>query len=283
MLYTRLKGGVSMRSLTLALLLVALIAIPALEARAEEKDWDDWKIGLGVYFPLTSISGDLSVASPMGGDAELPIDLSFRDITEYYKGSFNGILALKRRRWSFNLDFAYVKLEGEKYNPFILDSQVKVKTTLSITEGELFVGYQLSDPDQSVSEIIFGTRYISQKVNLVADLIVPAFSESDYGIDEELTESWWMGFLGARHYGPLLGAENWNLIVRADVGAFDTSGRLTWRANIGTNWQFANHFDLVLMYKWLGVDYKKGQPGDSDYYYYKAIEHGPIIGLGINF
>jgi hypothetical protein len=281
MLYTRLKGGVSMRSLTLALLLVALVAIPVLDqAQAKEKDWDDWKFGIGLYLPLTNVSGSLSMASPTGGEDNIPLDLGFRDVVEYWKGGFSGVLALKRRRWSFNLDLMWVKLESDMSIP-VLISEAAVKTTLSLSEHEFFIGYQISDPDEGVSEIIFGTRYIGHNIKLKADTVTPALTST--GIDEEVSKNWWMGFIGARHIGHLLGAEKWYMVIRADVGAFDTSGRLTWRADLGANWKFAKHWNLGLMYKWLGVDYKKGQPGDSDYYYYKATEHGPVFGIGINF
>lgn len=270
-----------MRSLTLALLLVALVAISGLDqAQAKEKDWDDWKFGIGLYFPLTNISGNVSVAAPSGDPTGLPIDLRFRDLADNWKGGINGIFALKRRRWSFNLDLGYVKLENDLSIP-ALTGEVKVKTTVSISEHEAFIGYQISDPDQGVTEILFGTRYIGHNIKLKADVVRPdtAFTV----IDKEVNENWWMGFIGARHVGPLLGSEKLRGIIRADMGAFDTSGRLTWRVNIGADWRFATHWDLVLMYKWLGVDYKKGQPGDSDYYYYKATEHGPVIGIGVNF
>jgi hypothetical protein len=271
-----------MRSLTLGLLLVALIALPILDqAQAKEKEWDDWKFGVGLYLPLTNISGHLSMAKPSGETAELPIDLNFRDIADNWKGGINGIFALKKRRWSFNLDLGYVKLENELSIPELVDSEVKVTTSFSSSEHEAFIGYQISAPDQGVSEILFGTRYIGHNMKL--DAQYTDTTETEVTVAEEVNENWWMYFIGARHVGPLLGAEKWQMIIRADVGAFDTSGRLTWRANLGADWKFAKHFDLVLMYKWLGIDYKKGQPGDSNYYYYKAIEHGPVIGLGINF
>lgn len=262
-----------MRSLTLALLLVALVAIPVFDqAQAKEKGWDDWKFGIGLYLPLTNMSGDISMASPSGGSAELPIDLRFRDIADNWKGGINGILALKRRRWSFNLDLGYVKLENDLSIPALVPEGVKVTSTVAISEHELFIGYQVSAPDEGVTEILFGTRYIGHSIKLKST-----------DIDAEVSQNWWMGFLGARHIGPLFGNENLLGIIRVDMGAFDTSGRLTWRVNVGGDWKFADHFDLVLMYKWLGIDYKNGQPGDGDYYYYKAVEHGPVIGLGINF
>ncbi|MGD9140358.1 MAG: hypothetical protein PVJ42_02335 [bacterium] len=247
-----------MRSLTLALLLVALVAIPVLDqAQAKEKEWDDWKFDIGIYVPLTHVSGDVST-------------LTFRDIVDNWKGGINGTFGLKRERWSFNLDLGYVKLEKEQSMAVAAyaEDDYKITTALAISEHEAFIGYQISDPDEGVSEIIFGTRYIGHSID-VAD-------------EETANENWWMGFLGARYMGSLFGAETWMMIIRADVGAFDTSGRITWRGDLGAHWRFTDHFKLVLMYKWMGVDYKKGMPEDDDYYYYKATEHGPVVGLGIS-
>lgn len=271
-----------MRSVTLALLLVTLVAVPVLDqARAGDKDWEDWNFGLGLYLPLTNISGDVSMASPTGGEMDLPIDLRFRDIADNWKGGISGVFGLKKERWSVNLDLSYVKLENKQPIQSLAGPELDVTTTVTMSEHELFLGYQISDPDQGVSEIIFGTRYIGQNVKLKADIIEPAFSSTS--IDEDISENWWMGFLGARHVGPLAGSENWLILVRADVGAFDTSGRITWRADLGADWRFAKSWDLVMKYKWLGIDYKKGEPGDSDYYYYKALEHGPVVGIGVRF
>jgi hypothetical protein len=272
-----------MRSVILALLLVTLVALPTLDqAKAGDKDWEDWNFVVGLYLPLTNMSGDISVASPTGGEADLPVELRFGDIADNWKGGFAGVFALKKKRWSFNFDMLYVKLEKDQQIPALVQDW-DVTTGLSIGEYELFVGYQISDPDQGVSEIIFGTRYFDQKLNLSAQVAEATFSETPTSIDEQVTQNWWMGFLGARYLGPLAGSEKWKLLVRADVGAFDTSGRITWRADLGAIWSFAKHWDLGLKYKWLGVDYKNGMPGDSDYYYYKAVEHGPVIGIGIRF
>lgn len=266
-----------MRSVTLALLMVALIAIPVLDqAQAKDKGWEDWNFGLGLYIPFTNISGDVTIATPSGGDVELPIDLRFRNIADNWKGGISGIFAVKKKRWSVNLDLSYVKLENEQTIPGLLDDSTNVKVTEAVGRHELFLGYQISDPDEGVSEIIFGTRYLGQNIKLKADV-------SETPVDEDMNENWWMGFLGARFVGPLAGSEKWLLIVRADMGAFDTSGRLTWRVDLGTDWRFADHWDLMLKYKWLGIDYKKGEPGDSDYYYYKALEHGPVLGIGVRF
>ena len=271
-----------MKSVTFGLLLAVLVAMPVLDqAQAREKDWEDWNFGLGLYLPLTNVSGDMSMASSAGGTADVPIDLGFRDITDNWKGGVSGAFALKKNRWSVNLDLNYVKLESEEPIPSLLDDSTEVKNTLSMSRDELFFGYQISDPDQGVSEIIFGTRYLGQNIKLSAQGGEHALSET--GIDKDVTENWWMGFIGARFAGPLAGSEKWLLLVRADVGAFDTSGRITWRADLGADWRFARHWDLALMYKWLGVDYKKGEPGDAGYYYYKAVEHGPVIGIGLRF
>ena len=273
-----------MRSLNiiLALLLVALVAIPIFDAaRAGDKGWEDWNFGLGLYLPLTTISGDVSMATPSGGSAELPVDLRFRDIADNWKGGINGIFMLKKKRWSFNLDLGYVKLESKQTMPALVPETVEVTTTVTMNEHEGFIGYQISDPEAGVTELIFGARYIGQDITLKAETTASTLSET--GVDEEASESWYMGFIGARFFGPLAGSESWKLLIRADMGAFDTSGRLTWRADLGADWQFAKHWDLVVMYKWLGIDYKKGEPGDSDYYYYKATEHGPVIGVGVRF
>jgi hypothetical protein len=284
MLYRRLKGGMPMRSVILTLLLVALVAMPVLnQAQAKEKTWEDWNFYVDLYLLLVNVSGDAAITLPDGDPVDIPINLRFRDILDNYKGGVSGVIMAKKKRWSINLDLSYAKVEREQSVTLPGPPSVTVnsKNTFTLNEYEIFLGYQISDPDQGVSEIIFGTRYISQDLKLKATASGSTLSE--HALDAGMDNSWWMPFLGARHVGPLAGSETWNLIIRTDVGAFDTSGKLTWRADLGTTWRFAKRWDLVLMYKWLGIDYQKGEPGDSDYYKYNAIEHGPVIGIGVKF
>jgi hypothetical protein len=68
-------------------------------------------------------------------------------------------------RWSMNLDLSYARLESEQAvtfpgpEPYAVEVTVTSKSTFTLGEYEIFLGYQISDPDQGVSEIIFGTRY----------------------------------------------------------------------------------------------------------------------------
>jgi hypothetical protein len=288
MLYRQVKGGVLMRSVILTLLLVALVGLPAFSgARAAEKTWEDWNFSLDLNLMLLSASGDASVT--LSGDVPvvMPVDLTFGDMTDDYKGAVTGKFMAKKERWSVNVDLFYGKLEDEETVAYPLADgsgyslALNSKNTLTLGEYEVFLGYQISDPDQGVSEIIFGARYISQELALKSTDAAATLTEMS--LDESLDNSWWMGFIGARYMGPLAGSETWDLIIRADVGAFDTSGRLTWRTDLGTRWWFADSWHLNLMYKWIGVDYKKDDPGDPEYYEYKAIEHGPVIGIGVDF
>jgi opacity protein-like surface antigen len=274
-----LKGGMRMRSIILALLFVALLAVPVLDqARAEEKTWEDWNFNVDLYLFVAGASGDATITVEGDGMVQMPVDIDFRDFADNYKGGVIGMICAKKKRWSVNLDLSYAKLEADQSvtPPGGGGTTVDAKNKLTLNENEIFLGYQISDPDQGVSEVIVGARYLSQDIKLEAK------SAAD-DLDMSTDNSWWMGFLGARYMGPLAGSETWSLLIRADAGIADLSGRFAWRANIGTSWMFAENWDLVLMYKWLGIDYVKGEAGDSDYYAYKATQHGPVVGVGVKF
>jgi opacity protein-like surface antigen len=234
-----LKGGMRMRSIILALLFVALLAVPVLDqARAEEKTWEDWNFNVDLYLFVAGASGDATITVEGDGMVQMPVDIDFRDFADNYKGGVIGMICAKKKRWSVNLDLSYAKLEADQSvtPPGGGGTTVDAKNKLTLNENEIFLGYQISDPDQGVSEVIVGAR-----------------------------------------------SETWSLLIRADAGIADLSGRFAWRANIGTSWMFAENWDLVLMYKWLGIDYVKGEAGDSDYYAYKATQHGPVVGVGVKF
>lgn len=155
-----------MRYIVPTLLLAALVSVPVLsQAQAPGKAWEDWNFYIDLYLLLVNTSGDAAVTLPDGDPVDIPIALRFRDIVDNYRGGLSGIFTAKKKRWSMNLDLSYARLESEQAvtfpgpEPYPVDVTVTSKSTFTLGEYEIFLGYQISDPDQGVSEMIFGTRY----------------------------------------------------------------------------------------------------------------------------
>ena len=91
---------------------------------------------------------------------------------------------------------------------------------------------------------------------------------------------------------PLIGARirhefapGQELMVRGDVGGFDVGSRFSWQAIGAYNFQFAKTqygtWSGMIGYKAQYADYSHGS--GITYYRYDIVEHGPILGMSIQF
>ena len=268
-----------MKAGLLILALIAVFVAPPVFGQAvnREKDADDWHFYISPHLFGIHISGTAAMTSPVGDPVELPIGVRLRDMADNLDWALAGLIQVKKGKWAFAADLSHSELSGKQFVPLPTEgpSQAEVETKVTIDEHELFVGYQLNDGNP-FSEIIFGVRYINQDI----ELCVQAGPEE---LNQSIGDSWWRPFIGLRYYGPHNETTKWSPILRADVGGFDRASALTWRADLGMAYLFAKHWDLSLRYKWMGVNYKKCEAGDVDYYRYDALEHGFMLGIGIRF
>lgn len=75
------------------------------------------------------------------------------------------------------------------------------------------------------------------------------------------------------------------LVLRGDVGGFDTGSTFSWNVLGAYSWQFATHagvtYSGVIGYRALAVDFDKGSGPTR--FEYDAVQHGPLIGLTASF
>ena len=74
-------------------------------------------------------------------------------------------------------------------------------------------------------------------------------------------------------------------MLRGDVGGFDVGSRFSWQAVGAYNFQFAKTqygvWSGIIGYKALYADYSQGS--GVTFYRYNITEHGPILGLSLQF
>ena len=268
-----------MKAGVMVLVLIAmLVSVPAFgQALSPDKDFDEWNFYVAPYFYVIHMSGYAATTSPFDECAEFPVDLGFEELAKDLEWGFAGLIQVKKARWAFGLDLSFSELSKDQCMalPAPMECDADVKTTVTVGEHELFVGYQFNQ-SMPASDVIFGYRYVNHDIKM----------ETADGPDElnmSFGETFYLPFIGIRYYGPLGEDSKWSPILRGDVGACATVGKLNWRLNLGLSYLFADNWDISLQYKFKHDNYVNGEIGDSDYYRYEATEHGPLLGIGIRF
>jgi opacity protein-like surface antigen len=77
---------------------------------------------------------------------------------------------------------------------------------------------------------------------------------------------------------------NWDVIVRADIGGFGLSADFTSTVEAGVTYNISKLMTLDMKYKATWVDFENSDPtGTAGYFQYDTLTHGPILGLSFNF
>lgn len=270
-----------MKAGLLVLVLIALlVTAPAFgQAFSPKKDFDDWNFYIAPYFYLINTSGYAATSSPFDECLEFPVDVGTDRVAKHWGYGFAGLIQVKKARWAFGLDLSFAEISKDECmvlpEQYECETEADVTNTVTIGEHELFVGYQFNK-SMPASDVIFGYRYVNHDIKMET-------ADGPEELNMSFGETFYLPFIGIRYYGPLGEDSKWSPIIRGDVGACATVGKLNWRVNFGLAYLFANHFDVNLQYKWKHDNYVNGEIGDSDYYRYEATEHGPMLGIGIRF
>ena len=83
--------------------------------------------------------------------------------------------------------------------------------------------------------------------------------------------------MGARWFGQV--TPSLSLLARADVGGFGAGSQFTVNLQGGVHWQFSRVAGLAVEYRWMNIDYEKGDPGRLDYFKFDSSMHGALVGV----
>jgi hypothetical protein len=95
---------------------------------------------------------------------------------------------------------------------------------------------------------------------------------------DQTSSSWWIDPLIGLRVGADL-SERVSIVVAGNVGGFDigSASKFSWEALAFLDWRFGETTSLVLGYRALGLDRKKGR-AEAD-----ITMHGPLLGLIFRF
>ncbi len=226
----RLSGG----SMAARILMIFVALVWAQTAAAQETGTPanqmEWKFMLTPYFWLADMGGTAGV---MG--TEIDLDVKFSDLIDFVDIGGSIRFEAWKGRWGGFIDVTYLRLSEDTDTPSgVLDLVFRQ----SLIEGG--AGYRLKDD----LGLIFGLRYFK----LDADLDIPGVLSVDDSKD------WSNGFVGLQ-FNPAL-SENWNLLLRGDVGSGDSD--FQWNAHVGAGYRFNEKWSLAFAYRYFADDFEEG-------------------------
>lgn len=240
--------------------------LPVVSQRAS-----DWKFSLATYAWLPWISGDLDVRG-----RSFDVDVAPNDILRSLDWStlpvWMSYAELRNGPLTFFNDIVWTALEdGQGFNRKFISGDVQVDyTQLTV---ELGAAYAVWSQGGATVDVLAGGRYWRQSTDVYVDL------GSGLALDRSATVDWVDPFIGARLIQPV--APGQSILVRGDVGGFGAGSDFSWQALATYNMKLCETGGTVIDgyfgYRALAVDYSEGS------YELDVVQHGPVMGLTMNF
>ena len=239
----------SLKQLTAVCLIVLALCSGA---KAEDEAETGWKWRWApVYLWLIQLEGNASAGLP----DNLVIDIDLADVFDAVEGVFMGkFQGIKDNRWGFLVDLNWIDISGK---------QGRVNVDFEYLQAEIDGFYRLPTKKGAI-DWLFGVRYYSHAFKL---------RSTSLSVDEE----WADPIIGMRWNMPF--ADNWNLLLRGDIGGFGVGSDFSWGARAVVDWQPWKHASIDAGFRALVTDYETGSGADN--YKYDGKIWGPVIGFSL--
>jgi opacity protein-like surface antigen len=241
---------------------VAMLALAACAATAQETNGDVWQYQAGPTLWATSLTGYLRpsqrapVAHFNGGFPDLRLNA----------GGFQ--LQGGQGRWGVLAEIISID-QAQSSDPLQHGNPGKSKPDGSYSVGELVGLYRLSYDPNTHFDFLAGVRYSSLDMDVTQPKELAPYSCAKCSHNEHWTDA----IAGFRVEHKL--AERWWLTAYADYGGGGSNS--TWQALLGATWQVDEGMDARFGYRVLSTDYEKNQ------LLYNLKTSGIYAGLGIRF
>jgi hypothetical protein len=263
-------GGVKgMRKLRRQLLMIGLAGIFLVVVfPLAADDGGDWEFDIEPYGLMANIEGD----GGMGRMGDYPIDVDFGRILETLDATL--MLHFESRHssgWGFWLDYGFMDLRQDTTGPvglLVADSRVRQGIL------EAFALYR-KPAGKATLDWVGGVRWWDN------DFGVTISSEGLDPVRRKRSEGWVDPVFGLRWTYPL--GRKWDLRLRGDLAGFGITSDLSGTLSARFLWTLSRVVQLDFGYKALWVDYDTGHRGDTDYFLYDTVTHGPLVGLNFSF
>ena len=190
------------------------------------------------------------------------IDVGFSDILDNLDMTFMGTLEGRKGQWSWIADVLYLSVSTDESSDVSTPAGPvtgKVDVGVDGWVWNLLAGYNLSNSEGGVSDLVFGARYMKMETGLNLNI-------GGAGRGGSASGSVWDGVVGIRGRANLQG--NWFVPYYADIGTGQSD--LTWQVLGGFGYKY-NWGDMTLAYRHLEWEF------DTDVPLADVNFSGPII------
>ncbi|MFO1106937.1 MAG: hypothetical protein U1E34_12615 [Amaricoccus sp.] len=248
------EGAVAQTAATTAAAAPAPVAV---EPAAWEQGWTG-KFTLYGWLPV--ING-----AQQGRDGQPLVNLDTSDVLSRLDMAFMGAADISKGRWSLLLDAVYVDLSSQGDW-----AQGHVRTDSGVQLGMYTVAaaYRVYE-DKGFVDVYGGGRYFNSTTTF-------GIATDRHGRDGEVKLDWADPIVGARVGWPI--NERWSLAGFGDVGGFDGASDLSWELYAGANYNFTDHWQGTLGYRYLSVLYQATDRAKID-----LTIQGPLVGISYQF
>ena len=263
---------------------------------------DRWAVQFTPYAWLTFLNGDSTIK---GRTTEF--DLNPRQVLSHleslpwmsYTEARKGPLALYNDVFFANLGISGSGVRARDFGP--ISTTTSISASLNFKEAVVEVGgaYQIAhwatgSPTATgftpsvAFDVLAGVRYWYQDLAVGVDVTkvvsIGALTISGgRAIARGGSVDWVDPVVGLRYRNQI--APGQEILLRGDIGGFDVGSKFSWNLLGAYNFDFLVRdgvkYSGMLGYRLLDVNYTQGE--GTNKYGYDVLQHGPVLGLTVNF
>ena len=246
-------------------LLICFCGINSLAAQ-EPGTEKKWHFLADVYIMFPYMDGETG----FGNSLTVPIDANPGDIFSKLKMAAMLYFEARTDKWAITSDLVYMNLNQEVTPGTLLHSGTVTAKQLVWEVAGLYRVFPFL-------EVGAGGRLNNLQTEIdVRRNVFPAGTEEFYSIH---SDTWFDPILITRLSTDI--NDKWLFQFRGDFGGFGLGSDFTWQLQAYAGYRFTKVFQLTAGYRVLSTDYHKG--ADSDEFFFKVKEFGPVIRFGFNF
>jgi hypothetical protein len=260
------KRRIVMRSKIVICALIGILFLCS-SGLAESRSSEKWEYKITPYGWL---AGQKGTVATLPGFPPADIDVGFLDdIAGNINGSMSVKTELRKGHWGAMADISYSDIEDETATAnTILWQTVSSRTKSWIVS--LAGQYRLFEYPGTFMDAIGGIRYWS----VDSRLALRGGPAQDREISHK--EDWFDPILGLRDQS-FLGNSKFFLSGELFIGGFGIGSDFMWDACVNLGYQMTESVDITLGYRYMDVDYEKGE------FLYDVSQDGMIMSLGWQF
>jgi hypothetical protein len=220
-----------------------------------------WHYLADVYMMFPNMTGETTVANL----PDVDVNANAGDILGNLKMGAMFYFEATNNNWAITSDLIYMKL-GQDVAPGKL-----------ITAGDITMkqfAWELAGLKRVAPWFEAGLG--GRLVNLYTGIDLKTISNPRSG---SATKTWYDPIIIVRSNNVI--HEKWLAQLRVDCGGFGIGSDFTWQAQANVGYRFSNLFQTTIGYRYIGIDYDKGE--GIDRFYYNIDTYGWVVHFGFNF